>query len=236
MGRIAGTVIEAKDAAELAHKAAAFIAARIASRRDVFRLALSGGSTPVAVYNLLGANTAIDWSCSEIFFGDERFVPPDSKDSNYRMVRETLLKGGHVRPRALYPIPTDGDPDGAARRYEEILRQQYGASELIPGQPLFDLVLLGLGDDGHTASLLPGQPVLKERRRWVAPVPFGRDEPRITLTYPAIESSRAIVFLVSGTKKAQALARARSGTLPAGGIAAQGEVFWFIDSAAAGNP
>jgi 6-phosphogluconolactonase len=235
MGRIAGTMIVAEDGAGLARKAAAFIAARIASRRDVFRMALSGGSTPVAVYELLGADTAIDWSCSEIFFGDERFVPPDSKDSNYRMVRETLLKGAHVRPRGLYPIPTDGDPDSAAQRYEEILRQQYGASELIPGQPLFDLMLLGLGDDGHTASLLPDQPVLKERRRWVAPVPFGRDEPRITLTYPAIESSRVVLFLVSGAKKAQALARARGGALPAGGIATPGEVFWFVDAAAAGK-
>ena len=235
MAGIAGDMIVAQDAADLARAAADFIAARVSAARDVFRLALSGGSTPIAVYNLLGADRTIDWGCSEIFFGDERFVPPDNPDSNYRMARETLLRQGHVRPRGLFPIPTDGTPESAAERYEEILSQQYGASALMPELPLFDLMLLGLGDDGHTASLLPGQPVLQERKRWVAPVPFGRDEPRITLTYPAIESSRAIVFLVSGTKKQDALRRARNGELPAGGIAAKNEVFWFVDSAAAGT-
>ncbi|HEY5347131.1 MAG TPA: 6-phosphogluconolactonase [Rhizomicrobium sp.] len=235
MATIAGELIVADDAAGLARKAAAFIAGRIAAAGNVFRIALSGGSTPVAVYRLLGADKAINWNCTEIFFGDERFVPPDSKDSNYRMVRETLLAGDHVHPRGLYPVPTDGTPDSAAQRYAEILSQQYGASALMPERPLFDLMLLGLGDDGHTASLLPGQPVLQDRRRWVAPVPSGRDEPRISLTYPAIESSRAIVFLVSGAGKAQALARARKGELPAGGIIPQGELFWFVDSAAAGG-
>src|SRR6185312_8442414 len=93
------------------------------------------------------------WECTEVFFGDERFVPPDSPDSNYRMARETLLT--HVNPRGLFAIPTDGTPDSGAARYEEILRQQYGASVLDPSVPLFDLVLLGLGTDGHTASLLP---------------------------------------------------------------------------------
>ena len=96
-------------------------------------------------------------------------------------------------------------------RYEEILRQQYGAGAFDPAVPLFDLTLLGLGEDGHTASLLPGQPVLEERERWVAPVPQGRAEPRITLTYPALKSSRLILFLVAGAAKRDALARARAG-------------------------
>ena len=235
MTGIAGDMIVAESAAAMAQNAADFIAGRIASCRDVFRLALSGGSTPVSVYELLAQDRSIDWSDTELFFGDERFVPPDNKDSNYRMARQTLLRNGHVRPRGLYPIPTDGTPDSAAQRYEEILRQQYGASELTAERPLFDLVLLGLGDDGHTASLLPGQPVLKERTRWVAPVPSGREEPRITLTYPAIESSAAIAFLVTGAGKAPALRQARAGALPAGGSGPQGGVVGFVDSLAAGS-
>ena len=222
MAGIAGDMIVAANAAAMAQNAADFIAGRIGACRDVFRMALAGGSTPVTVYELLAQDRSIDWSDTELFFGDERFVPPDSKDSNYRMARQTLLRNGQVRPRGLYPIPTDGTPDSAAQRYEEILRQQYGASELTAERPLFDLVLLGLGDDGHTASLLPGQPVLQDRSRWVAPVPSGREEPRITLTYPALESSAAIAFLVTGAAKAPALRQARAGALPAGGIVPQG--------------
>ena len=103
--------------------------------------------------------------------------------------------------------------------------------------PLFDLQLLGLGEDGHTASLLPDQPVLEERQRWVAVVPEGRREPRITLTYPALESSRLTLFLVSGAAKKEALARARAGdaTIPAGRLKPQGEVVWLVDRAAAGT-
>ena len=137
-------------------------------------------------------------------------MPPDHPDSNYRMVRETLLATGMVKPRKLLAIPTDGSPQSAADRYDEILRQQYGASALEAGVPLFHLTLLGLGDDGHTASLLPGQPVLKERERWAAAVPLGRSEPRITVTYPALEASELILFLVSGADKRDALAQARA--------------------------
>ncbi len=132
-------------------------------------------------------------------------------------------------------VPTSDSPEQAAGTYEEILRQQYGASILELGVPLFDLVLLGLGEDGHTASLLPDQPVLKERSRWVAAVPEGRGEPRITLTYPALESSRRIVFLVTGAAKRDALAQARGGELPAGGLKPQGNVLWLVDAAAAGE-
>jgi len=177
----------------------------------------------------------LDWDCAELFFGDERFVPPDHKDSNYRMVRETLLATGLVEPRKLLAIPTDGTPQSAADRYDETLRQQYGASTLEVGVPLFHLTLLGLGDDGHTASLLPGQPVLKERERWASAVPQGRDEPRISLTYPALESSELILFLVAGADKRDALAQARAGIGPAGGIKPQGQVLWLVDQAAAGE-
>jgi 6-phosphogluconolactonase len=199
-----------------------------------YRLALSGGSTPREAYRLLAERGDLPWDCVELFFGDERFVPPEHKDSNYRMVRETLLARG-ASPRGVFAVPIDGTPDEAARTYEEILRQQYGASTLELGVPLFDLVLLGLGEDGHTASLLPEQPVLNERRRWVAAVPQGRDEPRITLTYPALESSRRILFLVTGAAKRDALAQARGGDLPAGALRPEGKVLWLVDEAAAGE-
>jgi 6-phosphogluconolactonase len=178
----------------------------------------------------------VPWENVEIYLGDERFVPPDHPDSNYRMIRETLLETGTVRPRGLFMVPFDGEAAHAADAYEEILRQQYGASHLLPDRPLFDLQLLGLGEDGHTASLLPGQPVLEERARWVALVPEGRREPRISLTYPALESSRLTLFLVAGTAKADALARARAGdpSIPAGRLNPRGEVIWLVDRAAAG--
>ena len=231
---IAGTVEVVKDAAALAARAAEIIAGRLRMARYPFRFVLSGGSTPRATYKLL-AEMKLDWDCAELFFGDERFVPPDHKDSNYRMVRETLLATGLVEPRKLLAIPTDGTPQSAADRYDETLRQQYGASALEAGVPLFHLTLLGLGDDGHTASLLPGQPVLKERERWASAVPQGRDEPRISLTYPALESSELILFLVAGADKRDALAQARAGVGPAGGIKPQGQVLWLVDQAAAGE-
>ncbi|MDB5733691.1 MAG: 6-phosphogluconolactonase [Alphaproteobacteria bacterium] len=234
MTDIAGKMEVVADADALAQRAAEIIAERLKTAKAPFRLVLSGGSTPRAAYQLL-AGRDIDWSCAELFFSDERFVPPDHPDSNYRMVRETLLAGPDVTPRKLLAIPTDGTPQSAADRYDETLRQQYGASQLEPGVPLFHLTLLGLGDDGHTASLLPGQPVLQERERWAALVPEGRGEPRITLTYPALNSSELIIFLVSGAAKRDALAQARGGALPAGGLKPMGEVLWLVDAEAAGE-
>ena len=234
MSTIEGTLEVVKDAGALAARAAEIIAGRLHVARYPFRMVLSGGSTPEATYRLLAAKE-MDWDCAELFFSDERLVPPDHKDSNYRMVRESLLATGLVQPRKLLAIPTDGTLDSAAARYDEALRQQYGAGSLEPGVPLFYLTLLGLGDDGHTASLLPGQPVLEERRRWAAAVPEGRERPRITLTYPALNSSEVILFLVSGAGKRDALAQARGGLGPAGGIEPQGEVLWLVDEAAAGE-
>jgi len=234
MSGIAGDLEVVADAGALAARAAEIVAGRLKAAKYPFRLCLAGGSTPRAAYRLL-AGQDLDWDCAELFFGDERFVPPDHPDSNYRMVKETLLASRFVTPRKLLAIPTDGTPGSAADRYDETLRQQYGAGELEPRVPLFHLALLGLGDDGHTASLLPGQPVLKERRRWAAAVPAGRKEPRITLTYPALDASELIVFLVSGAAKRDALAQARGGRLPAGGLKPMGKVLWLADKAAAGE-
>ena len=127
--------------------------------------------------------------------------------------------------------------DEAAARYETILKGLYGANTLEPGRPLLDLTFLGLGEDGHTASLLPGEPVLQVRDRWVAPVPKGRTEERVTLTYPALDASRVVAFLVSGESKREILDKILSGEtdFPAAHIRPEGQVIWFADRAAAGR-
>lgn len=232
--KIGGTLEVVRDAGALAARAAEIIAGRLKVARYPFRLVLSGGSTPRATYQLLACKD-VDWDCCEIFFSDERFVPPDHPDSNYRMVRETLLANPAVRPRKVFAMPTDGSLQSCADRYDEALRQQYGAGTLEAGIPLFHLTLLGLGEDGHTASLLPDQPVLKERERWAAPVPEGRGEPRLTLTYTALNASELVLFLVSGAAKRDALAQARAGALPAGGLSPWGEILWLADREAAGE-
>jgi 6-phosphogluconolactonase len=233
---IAGEMEVLKDLEAVSARAAEVIADRIRGCTAPFRLALSGGSTPRGCYRHLAHLHQVPWDCVEIYLGDERFVPHDHPESNYRMIRELLLANGAVSPRGVFAVPGDGDAERAAQTYEEILRQQYGSSHLLANVPLFDLQLLGLGEDGHTASLLPDQPVLEERDCWVAVVPDGRPEPRITLTYPALESSRLTVFLVCGAAKKEPLARARAGdaTIPAGRLKPQGDVIWLVDRAAAG--
>jgi 6-phosphogluconolactonase len=218
---------------DAAARAADWIARRVAGADGPFRMALSGGSTPRALYARL-ASREIAWRRLEFFWGDERFVPHDDPRSNYAMAREALLDRIPVEPEQIHPIPTDGDPAGAARRYEATLKQAYG-SDRIGAPSLFDLVLLGLGSDGHTASLFPGDPVLQEREHWVAPAAMQSPEPRITLTYPVFESSRAVLFFVTGAEKAEAVKRvlAGDGDLPAARLKPQGQTVWFLDRAAA---
>lgn len=230
-----GRIEVVKDLEALSFRAAEVVADRIRQSQGPFRLALSGGSTPQGCYRDLARLHQVPWERVEIYQGDERFVPHDDPKSNYRMIRQCLLHA--IGPRGIFAMPADGAPEDAARRYEELLRQQYGAGILAEGRPLFDLQLLGLGDDGHIASLIPGQPVLEDRAHWVAEVPHGREETRITLTYPALESSRLMLFLVSGARKHDALVRARAGdpSIPAGRLRPQGEVVWLVDRAAAGS-
>jgi 6-phosphogluconolactonase len=203
-----------------------------------FRVSLSGGSTPKALYELLASAPFVGrfpWQGVHWYWGDERFVPYDHPDSNFRMTREAMLAKAPVPPQNIHPVPTDGDPDAAAARYERTLQTAYGAVTLDPARPLFDLTLLGLGTDGHTASLLPGEPVLDERRRWVAAVSHGRPEVRITMTFPAIDSSRHTAFLVAGKEKAPIMAAIRGGNsdVPAARVRPLGELVWFLDQAAA---
>jgi 6-phosphogluconolactonase len=235
-----GRIEVLSDPAALAAHVAEWMTAAALTADAPCRISLSGGSTPKALYTLLASGrfrNRFPWQRVHWYWGDERFVPYDHPESNYRMTRETMLSKAPVPPENVHPIPTDGDPDDAARRYERMLQQAYGAATLDPARPLFDITLLGLGADGHTASLLPGEPVLEERESWVAAVAHGRPEIRITMTYPAIESSRRVAFLVAGKEKAEIFSAIRAGDsdVPAARVRPVGELFWFVDRTVAGE-
>jgi len=240
MSRMTGRIEILADPQALAHHVATWMTRAALAVAGPFRVSLSGGSTPKTLYGLLASDEfrgRFPWPRVSWYWGDERFVPYDHPDSNYRMTREAMLAKAPVPPENIHPVPTDGPPEDAARRYERILQQVYGATTLDPQRPLFDITLLGLGGDGHTASLLPGEPVLDERKRWVAAVSHGRPEVRITMTYPAIESSRQVAFLVAGKDKAAIFSAIRGGNsgVPAAKVRPVGELIWFVDQAAAGE-
>ena len=231
-------VIDAEDDAEaLAARVARFIAARASGASGRFSLCLSGGATPERAYELLAdLGAPLDWQKIHLFWGDERFVPPDHRDSNFRMAREALIDHVPIPAAQVHPIPTDSSsPDEAAAMYEATLQAFYGSKTFDPERPLFDVNLLGLGEDGHTASLFPGTKALDERAAWVTSIVGVKPEPRISLTYPALQSSRVILFVVSGTKKRGILARvlANDMTLPAARLATRGTIHIFADRAAA---
>jgi 6-phosphogluconolactonase len=235
-----GRVVVFPDAEALAAGAASWLKERIAPLQSRIAIALSGGSTPRRLFQLMGGDfkDEFPWPRMHFFWGDERFVPRDSPESNFRMAYEALLSKIAVPPGNIHPVPTQGiEPDEAARAYERELQGFYGAPALEPGKFLFDVQLLGLGEDGHTASLIPGEPILHERKRWVAAVAHGRPETRITLTYPAIESSRHIVFLVSGAAKRDILhkVRTQSADVPAARLHPQGDLTFLADRTAAGE-
>lgn len=204
-------------------------------------ICLSGGSTPKRLYGLLaGPDYAarVPWERVHWFFGDDRVVPWDDARSNVRMVREAFGHGAEIPTTHLHFIPSDEGADAGARAYERTLLDFYGAEALDPARALFDLVLLGLGEDGHTASLFPGKPAVDETQALVAPVPEAGLEPfvaRISLTLPALASSRHILFLVTGAGKRAPLARLGAGeALPAGRVTSRGRIAWLMDAAAAG--
>ena len=201
---------------------------------------LSGGSTPKRLYTLLAGDdyaARVPWTRIHWFFGDDRAVPWDDSRSNVRMVREAFGHGSAIPPTHLHFMPSDEGIEAGARSYERTLLDHYGAGALDPARPLFDLVLLGLGEDGHTASLFPGKPAIDETHALVAPVPeAGLDPfvPRISLTVPALTSARHVLFLVTGEGKREPLARlARGEDLPAGRVKGE-QVAWLLDEAAAG--
>jgi 6-phosphogluconolactonase len=213
-------------------------ARRAVKARGRFAVLLAGGETPRRTYELLATpfyRDRIAWSAVHIFWGDERCVPPDDRRSNALMARRTLLDHVPVPPAQIHPIPGGKPPHEAARVYEEVLRDFFTAD--LPG---FDLVFLGLGENGHTASLFPGTPALEERERWVAEVYVaGEGLHRVTLTAPAINRAALVAFLVTGGGKAEMLRKVLEGStdplqLPARLIRpVQGELFWLVDREAA---
>jgi len=228
----------AKDPETLAHRVAQWITDLAASSRGRFAICLSGGSTPRRLYQLLADapyRDALPWGRVHWFWGDERFVPWDHPDSNYGMVQAAMLARVPAPLQNIHGIGTASTPPDAARAYERVLKSYYGAEALDPARALFDVEILGLGPDGHTASLFPGTSVLEERDRWVAEVIGARAEARITLTYPVLESSRHSAFLVTGREKREMLVRALATdeTLPAARVNPVGDLTWFVDEAAA---
>jgi 6-phosphogluconolactonase len=201
-------------------------------------LVLSGGGTPRTLYGLLASRfrEQIPWTHVHVFWGDERYVPLGDAHSNYRMARETLLDHVPCPAANVHPMPTHfSDPDDAARDYEETLRSDYSGDS-----SEFDLVLLGLGPEGHTASLFPGSPALAETTRWVMAVTAPADPPvRLTLTFTALNRAANAYFLVTGSNKARALHDILTGPAdpnmcPAAGVRlASGTLIWWVDRGAA---
>ena len=208
--------------------------------RGRFSVALSGGNTPRRTYELLAAPPLVDqapWDRVHVFWGDERCVPLSDPRSNARMAKEAWLDRVPIPVGQIHPLNCANDPAAAARQYEAQLR------EFFAGQPpIFDLVLLGLGDDGHTASLFPGLPVLAESQRWAAAVSVpGQDLYRVTLTAPLINQAAMVAFLVAGGAKAGVLREVLHGPPDPARLPAQliqphrGELRWLVDLAAAGS-
>jgi 6-phosphogluconolactonase len=228
--------------AELSKAAASkFISltSRAIQQSGKFTVALSGGSTPRNLYSLLASTPAIPWDRICFFWGDERHVPPDDPESNYRMAHEALLSKVPLCPENVFRIPAE-EPDAtvAAARYEQQVRDFF---TLAPGQfPRFDLMLLGIGPDGHTASLFPNSAALNENTRLVVAnrvEKFNTD--RITMTFPVLNHSACVMFLVSGKDKALALKEALGddpGSVPAARVCPlDGRLIWLVDREAASS-
>jgi 6-phosphogluconolactonase len=201
-------------------------------------IALAGGHTPARMYALWAAeyNAQTPWDKVHLFWGDERFVPQNDSLSNYRMARESLIARVPIPAANVHPVPTNFEqPRQAADVYETELRKFFGAA------PAFDVQLLGLGGEGHTASLFPGSPALDEKQRWAAAVRAPAEPPdRLTLTPVVLNCGRNTFFLVAGENKRKILAALRSepdskpSEYPAARIRPTGRVLWFLDQAAAG--
>ena len=232
-------VITVADAEALAKAAADRLMARIAENDGRIAICLTGGSSPKKLYELIATDAyraRIPWDRIHWFIGDERFVPVSDPRNNMAMARaiflDALAPASHV-----HPIPTDVDsPDESAARYEGELKSFYGAVRLDRVRPLFDLVLMGVGPDGHTASLFPGYPAVQESARWVVGVPEANVEPfvpRVTLTLPVLASCREMLFEVSGSSKRAILTRVLGGEdLPAASARSDGETVFLVDQAA----
>jgi 6-phosphogluconolactonase len=232
-------IITVPDAGALAKAAADRLIARIAANSGRIAICLTGGSSPKKLYELLATETyrnGIPWDRTHWFIGDERFVPASDPLNNMAMARKIFLDA--LAPAShIHPIPTDtASPDESAVRYEHKLTSFYGAKQLDDARPLFDLVLMGVGPDGHTASIFPGYPAMQETARWAVGVPQANVEPfvpRVTLTLPVLASCHEMLFEVSGSAKRAILARVLSGeSLPAARARSRGETVFLVDQAA----
>ena len=219
-------------------------AERSAAERGAFTLALSGGSTPRRLYERLAQPPfvgAFPWPQTHLFWGDERFVPPNHADNNAAMASHALIRGAPIPPQNVHPIRTDAaTPEIAAAEYEAVLREHlrlFDPRSAAAGVPVFDVILLGIGDDGHTASLFLGSPALTERTRWAAAAPMPQIAPfapRITLTLPVINAAKAVFFLISGAKKRAMLreildhADAAQARYPAARVQPNGRCVWLV--------
>jgi 6-phosphogluconolactonase len=236
-----GSIDVLPDAEALARAAADRVVRRLHNVEGPVAVALTGGRSPERLYQLLATEpwrSLIPWDAVHWFWGDERFVPADDARSNARMAIDLLLDRVPVARDRIHRIPTAvATPHESARLYEEMLRHFLGRPTLDGPEPLFALVLMGLGDDGHTASLFPGQPTLEEQSHWVVGVDEAGMEPfvpRVTLTFPALASTREMLFIVSGAGKRSALERIQRGEmLPAARARSRGELVWLLDRDAA---
>jgi 6-phosphogluconolactonase len=208
------------------------------SLRNKCFVSLSGGTTPRMTYARMAETTReqiVDWEPVHFFWGDERCVPPDDERSNYLMVKKALLSFIDIPPENIHRIKGEMNPDDSAHDYEAELKRSFSTEST----PRFDVMLLGLGEDAHTASLFPYSPALKEKQRWAVPVLKGDGESRITLTLPVINRAATTIFIVSGGNKAEAVYRVLLNHFdpdkhPAQGIKPEsGNLFWLMDSAAA---
>src|ERR1700761_4935276 len=233
-------VVVAADPAAQAAAAAERIIARLIANSGQVAICMSGGSSPKQMFELLATEayrSRIPWQRIHWFIGDERFVPAGDSRNNMSMARKAFLDQC-APPANVHPIPIDSaDPAEAARRYEAELKAFYGSDRLTPERPLFDVVLLGVGPDGHTASLFPGSPAVEETERWVIEVPKAHVEPfvpRVSLTLPTLASCREMLFEASGAGKRAILTRVLDGgDLPASRArSARGETVWLLDRAA----
>ena len=237
-------IVICSDAGTLARNAAEQFVARAkkaVAHAGRFTAALSGGATPRALYSRLASaefRDALDWPSVHLFWGDERCVPPDHLESNFRMVHEILLVRLPVAPENIHRMPAEKEPGEAAAAYESELKTFFRLEN--GAWPVFDLILLGLGEDGHTASLFPATTVLDEAKRFVAAIYVAKLRSyRLTLTLPVINAARQVTFLVSGTSKAKIVGEilgpgGASLEYPAAKIRpSEGHLTWMIDADAA---
>jgi 6-phosphogluconolactonase len=230
------------DPAALAVAAAQHLMARIEANSGRVAVCLTGGSSPKQLYRLLASDAwskRIPWDRVHWFIGDERFVPASDPLNNMAIAREIFLDRFAPKDH-IHPIPTDVDtPDESARRYEAELQTFYGTDEIDPARPLFDLVLMGVGPDGHTASIFPDYPAVNETKRWVVGVPKAHVEPfvpRVTLTLPALASCREMLFEIAGAEKHAILEKLSTDeSLPANRARSLRETIFLVDRAAIGE-